>query len=494
MNRIFGLCLVATALLIAPPVVVDADAQGWRPTARKRIKVKKQERVKPTKIRFDQNLVKREKRGRVAFKAFDLNEMGQKKGQRRGFKKRDKFKHKFSSGRRISLNAEDALKKINALEQSINAKGFSMRDKKSKWKGQGVTMPTRELNAQANRMKKKPGVSARTRNANFRTPQGNRLIRKGKSWKRAKFRSQKAMLKAKPEFTPPKAASTTGKKTITKKKIGADAIDKYDSGEMGESYDFGSKKTLKVVIHPTLQIEADKDVVQFQGKTTVDVNVFNSKTKNLLTGTATIKGDSAANKATAVIKLETLGKPYTIMNKEVKGKVKDDEWSKDGEWSYEFDFVVGPIPVSVEFGINYEFGIRYGFFAKPTRVGGYVTPYANSDAYAEAAVDLVIAEAGARGEVTLVDVEAAFSGEAGLAGDINGLYAYIEAGGDFGYDCLDGKVKVYVEHPFGEWEETLFKWGGIDGSINLFSLSKKVYLIGPNPGVKPVIMAPIKKG
>ena len=112
---------------------------------------------------------------------------------------------------------------------------------------------------------------------------------------------------------------------------------------------------------------------------------------------------------------------------------------------------------------------------------GSLVPHAKVDAVATLSVDVVIAEAGVKGRLTLVDIRLPFRGLVGIdapQGDPENLALTVNAGLDVELRTLAGSVSVYVRFLFEETEKVIFSWKGLGKTWNAFEASVTVPLNG----------------
>jgi hypothetical protein len=113
---------------------------------------------------------------------------------------------------------------------------------------------------------------------------------------------------------------------------------------------------------------------------------------------------------------------------------------------------------------------------KEISIGLYaeITPYASLDGFATASVDLGFAEAGIKGEVSVVRLSVPFKAtleakptlEANSTTVTGNLVATTDLDLDFG--TLDGRVSAFIESFFYSTEKTLVSWRGLHFKTNVF--------------------------
>ena len=207
---------------------------------------------------------------------------------------------------------------------------------------------------------------------------------------------------------------------------------------------------------------------------------------------------------------------FRIAGEEVWSKIGDVDQKADGfgHHSNIFEaktrFQVGPVPMSVTFGMSGGMGIdvAWGFNAEmpddineafiddvlnegdglnlKVGIGASIIPYAELEGFAQLAIDAVVVSAGVEVEITIIRLEFPFTAELELAGGFGHRYASSGEGMSVGnlhvdmnahldavLKMLDGKVSAFVQvKVFGwkkKWSKKLFGWSGIKKEIPIFS-------------------------
>jgi hypothetical protein len=160
----------------------------------------------------------------------------------------------------------------------------------------------------------------------------------------------------------------------------------------------------------------------------------------------------------------------------------------------EYHFVVLAIPVVVKGDITLSAGLQYSLDASlaatcapPSSTGapsvtlaevkGHAMPWVDADAHASAGVDLFIADAGVKLQLTLLKAELPFDGDVKVAISPDGtaqgrIYVDASASLKLRMSTLDGKLSLYVDSWFGDDEETLLSWDGFSVDENLFGVNR----------------------
>lgn len=149
-------------------------------------------------------------------------------------------------------------------------------------------------------------------------------------------------------------------------------------------------------------------------------------------------------------------------------------------WSFFTVFMVGPIPVTVEAGFDANIGYKAKVGASPLSLYAELEPMASAEAYASAAINIIIIEVGARADLTILEISVPLGAKASLSLNDNyeptldvDLYANVD------YTTLKGRVYAYAIYyvprlSLPPWkkkrkEKTLFTWKGNNVSRAIFS-------------------------
>lgn len=198
---------------------------------------------------------------------------------------------------------------------------------------------------------------------------------------------------------------------------------------------------------------------------------------------------------TASVELRILGNTIPILN-ESSATAKEWEGQKSQPVNYSFPkirFQVGPVPMSVEFGVRGEGGIRYSLGLQPGTVIGGVIPFAHSEAWARAnAIDFEITSAGAEGKIVLVNDDLDLKAIAQLqftpAPDLK-PYVVLDYSAYNTMESLSGEVKLFACAWVLKWSwtkglywdekcyyEPLVDWVGFKQTDYLFRQTEEIRL------------------
>ncbi|MCK4791903.1 MAG: hypothetical protein KAV87_49685, partial [Desulfobacteraceae bacterium] len=149
----------------------------------------------------------------------------------------------------------------------------------------------------------------------------------------------------------------------------------------------------------------------------------------------------------------------------------DGRSSESLDESFESSFALGPILLSVKFGVRASAGVEYGLFASPADANGRFGPFVASDLYAQAGVNIIIAKAGVSCTLTLLDNTLTLSGHLKVDADQTGPYFSAVFSIYDRLEALSGEVSLYAcilvpkfaLPPWGYkcWDWEIAKWEGL---------------------------------
>jgi len=137
---------------------------------------------------------------------------------------------------------------------------------------------------------------------------------------------------------------------------------------------------------------------------------------------------------------------------------KDGSYSRDWPWSvhkekgYKEWITVGPIPVSLEAGASGELGFKVSL-AVQKNFRASLAPYADIGAYAKAAVDIAVASAGVKGQLTLLKdtLNASTTCSMALKNDGKVLEGTLHENITNELDGPSGKISLFVQWTSIKW-------------------------------------------
>ncbi len=158
-------------------------------------------------------------------------------------------------------------------------------------------------------------------------------------------------------------------------------------------------------------------------------------------------------------------------------------------------FSLGIISVTAKVGVQGTAGLEYGASIGPGIVGAHVTPYVRTGVYVQASVNVIIAEAGAIGKLTLLNDSLELTGSVALVPkNIDnvlkwGVYSKMQLHNNM--EMLNGEVSAFVKLYFPcwtsilpsicnkQWDVHLFGWKGFQVQGDLFQVADWTQLDTP---------------
>jgi hypothetical protein len=148
------------------------------------------------------------------------------------------------------------------------------------------------------------------------------------------------------------------------------------------------------------------------------------------------------------------------------------------DFSTSIPIPVGPFDLDVTVGAQGSVGFDYSISVYPMSVSLSGGPFAHTSVYAQAGLNLVVAEAGVGASLTLVNWDMNLGGSAGV-GWLFGFYVYDDVYADSKLNMLGGSVYVYAKvyypcfDPFpdicdSQWQTNLWSWPGLQYDSVLF--------------------------
>jgi hypothetical protein len=167
---------------------------------------------------------------------------------------------------------------------------------------------------------------------------------------------------------------------------------------------------------------------------------------------------------------------------------KSETWEKSLDVSYGSTFPIGPILLSVKVGAKASAGFQFLMGLSPLSATASFGPFVRADAYAQAGISIIIAEAGVRCTLTLLDCSLRLQADIALNVDSKGPYFALNLSIYDQIEALSGNVEFYVccyvpawrLPPWKKkcWDWELVSWEGITSKGYLYSNSIPFYLFG----------------
>lgn len=141
-------------------------------------------------------------------------------------------------------------------------------------------------------------------------------------------------------------------------------------------------------------------------------------------------------------------------------------------------FMVGPVPVDVEYGIFGEGGLEYYAGLAAGRLAMEAVPFVETGVFASGGVDAVIVAVELRGDLILINDS--FHNELSLELDLANLNRVFFTGfGTNELSALDGKIRLLTRTgvpPFASTHENeIFAWQGYDYLTGAYDISEEIF-------------------
>ncbi len=246
-------------------------------------------------------------------------------------------------------------------------------------------------------------------------------------------------------------------------------------------FNWGEGKDFNVFGKANLSVKASKLEATARGTLEMNGKIVGKDVGEIL-GIIANAESPGTDKMKASIEVRVAGKK--ILNYEKSGlSIRED--NSNGfpvDWSTEYRFAIGPVPMRARIGFLGELGIKHGFSILPLHLGAYATPFTRSKAYAQVGADIYVGGAGVSGELTLVNLDVPLTADIEMQWD-SSPEIKLDLRGSATVDALSGRLYSYVfvfyPSPWppwknkwnGEWD--FFKWEGLKWKGNLFEYNAK---------------------
>jgi hypothetical protein len=453
--RLTGIArLFAAVTIVAGLLAVHAVGQGTRGKTRTNNSSRSSGAdivTPPVKTTFDPAQIEQIKKKTRAFKALQLTDPKTKK------KLADTQQVTTPSGKKMQAKAYVA--ELNKLEKKLNAIGYSLSDK-----GDKVLLSRSRINT-ADLDKKTKQIAAS--HAAFNPKTMKPVLKQADLIKRFKDRvkndAPRVSALKKASGTPAKSKSGAGTAPGTVKKF---------------HFELGQRNIVAISLDARLETKATKSSVSVLGDAEADGFLAGKKLVLLhATGQVNVpdKGDGKGSVTVTVAGRTVFNKDFTVPT----NLTKKDQVSKSFDQSVSFSFSVGPFPLSVKLGAQGKVGLQYVIGVRQLSAEAQFEPFAQGSAYAQLAIDLVVASAGVRGKLNLIDARLTIGASLDLKADPSGglvldEHAYVSSD----LTLLQGEVTVFVEVNLiftkKTFEHTLWKSNGIKKSGFLLNQSRTI--------------------
>ena len=454
-SSILAVGLVTIALSVMP-----TSAQAQNPERRSDIPSQteislQQPAIRPATVQAQINpaLIKVNRRPPIQFKAFEILDPTNRKPI-----SRDTMLPALPNGKR--LTAGQYYDELNKLERQFNALGYTLKNSRgSKIELQTTPVPVTTLQRQAQVLR-----TAHLSNTQFQ-PLNLRDVE----------REYKATV-VNPRAQIPIVVGRPGVILVPIPKTVHWVKDWNHSLEFPDVF--------SAYINGKIELNGTKDVTKVDGEVNAGGSMFGESFELLrVTGNLNAPKSGTMNVKVGVSVLE---KSVHSLDENVTAA-----WSKTDSISVRLDksvtihFTLGPIPMSAKFGATGTAGINYGVAIAPLMASARVGPFVHTNVYAQAGVDLLIAEAGAGANLTLLNTDGNLNGSLSMEID-SASKPYFKWTDSYSQslDMLGGNVYIFAKISYpcfccwctDEYNWNVFSWGGFHVSGELFNDSKTLYL------------------
>jgi hypothetical protein len=360
------------------------------------------------------------------------------------------------------MTAQQYFEQLNQLEKRLNEAGYSLRDPQEKTKIQESNLNKAALQQQANAI-----ASRQKSNSGQPAPTGIQEAQKDFA-EQSKTAAQRLKLL--------QSVLATPTKVITKVHT-----------EKPWNYSIGNPALLAAYFKAKLVLDGTKDATNVSAEADAGGSVFNY-TKSLLRVAANINAPKTGP-MNARLDAYVLGNSVYNLNQNVNAK-----WSKSDSIYKTLDLhtpslrlPIGPISISAKVGVQGSSGVAYFVGVDALSATAWLLPKVNSKVYAQVAIDIGIAGAGVRGNLTFLNYQLFLTGQCSLNVEPAGkLYFFQKFFGSEQLECLQGNLELfaYIYYPCLDWPPVckkeyswdLWSWNGFTRYDTLFNESKKTYL------------------
>lgn len=234
-------------------------------------------------------------------------------------------------------------------------------------------------------------------------------------------------------------------------------------------WELGDRNVIATSVYGSLNLDGDRNGMNAAVSASLDGFLFGHGAR-LVSATGGYQafplGNPNANHARGQIALSLLGN--TVYSRNFEGAFTWQETTPplSLDWGVTTRFMIGPIPVSAKIGARGTASLGFGVRVDAVPSANLIfTPSVQASAYAELAVDVVVARIGVGANLCLARFQLPMHAAFAYAphGPIPGLSFYADQGDSFtflsGYLYLFADVNVWFVHK--HFETHIFDWGGI---------------------------------
>jgi hypothetical protein len=364
------------------------------------------------------------------------------------------------------MTAQQYFEQLNQYEKKLNEMGYSLRDPQEKTLIQESNISKTVLQQQAGRI-----LSRQKSNSGQPAPAG---IQDAQKEVVAQLKTDAIRLAAL------RATLTNVTKVPTKVHT-----------EKAWNYSLGNPSRLSAYFKAKLILDGTKDVTNVSTEADAGGSVFNH-TKSLLRITANINAPKTGT-MNAKLAAYVLGSSVYNLNQNVNAY-----WSKSDSIYKTLDlhtptlrFPIGPISISAKVGVQGTGGVAYFVGVNALSATGWLLPKVNSKAYAQVGIDIGIAGAGVRGNLTFLNYQLFLTGQVSVIVESGKLYFFQKYFASEQIEALKGNLELYAffYYPCFDWPPVckkeyswdLWSWSGFTRYDTLFNETKKTLLLSAAP-------------
>jgi hypothetical protein len=200
---------------------------------------------------------------------------------------------------------------------------------------------------------------------------------------------------------------------------------------------------------------------------------------DLLRITGSMNGNQQNNTVSASLGVFVVGQSVFSVNKSANAQWgTSDNISKGVDFSTSIPIPVGPFDIDATIGAQGSAGFQYSLQLYPTSLNLSGGPFVHTNVYAQAGLNVVVAEAGVGVNLVLVNWDMNLGGSGGV-GWLLKFYVYDDLYADSDVNLLAGSIYIYakVYYPCldpwpdicnSQWQTNLWSWNGLQFNSVLF--------------------------
>jgi hypothetical protein len=233
------------------------------------------------------------------------------------------------------------------------------------------------------------------------------------------------------------------------------AADRFSRTEEGKK-EYGHRDSFGIFLGYNLSVSADISQTEFSAETEAGGYIFNHSI-DFIRVSARTAASSSGGRLTGRVTVYVLGVSTMLVDESAPvPNVPLDQlpsvphldlqrsYNAQKAVGFETTFPLGPVLLSARVGAAFSTGLTCGLFLSPLSIDGQIGPYLRAEAFAQAGLSIIIAEAGVRCVLTIFNDS--LTATAGVKLDADGRGLYVK-GALSCYDelrALEGKLQFYV--------------------------------------------------